>query len=79
MSKTVAPITETITRLTTWIFSMFQILENHFSRDREPLSSKAFEVDCPLRESGLIFIGSSAATGVDRLSAGNGLAFDGRQ
>ena len=43
ISRTVAPTTETITRLTTLIFSMFQILENHFIYEGEP-------IDCSLPE-----------------------------
>jgi hypothetical protein len=43
ISRTVAPITETITRLTILIFSVFQILENHFIHDGESIGRSMSE------------------------------------
>jgi hypothetical protein len=76
ISRTVAPITDTITRLTSLIFSVFQILENHFIQDGESLTPKSFGVGCPFRESGLMFITSLATISVDWCLARNRSVFD---
>jgi hypothetical protein len=49
ISKTVAPITETITRRTTFIFSTFQMLESQFIDEGESL-------DCSLQTSDFIIM-----------------------
>ena len=69
ISKIVAPITETITRLAILIFSVFQILENHFIQNGESIGRS-------LAERVLMVITSSATTRVDRWLAGNRLPFD---
>jgi len=87
ISRTVTPITETITRRTTLIFSIFQILDNHFIQDEKRLTSKVRQVDglvlwralgvsCSLREASLIVITSLAATRMDRCSERIGSVFD---
>jgi hypothetical protein len=74
--RTVTPITETITRRTTLIFSIFQILQNHFVQDEERLSPRAFGVTCSLPEASLIVITSLAATRMDRCPEQNESVFD---
>src|SRR6266487_6599385 len=59
ISRTVAPTTETITRLTTLIFSRSQTLTRRFVHEEDP-------IDCSLRERRLIITTSSPATRADR-------------
>ena len=59
ISRTVAPTTDTITRLTTLIFSRFQTLGRRFVHDGE-------SIDCLFGERSLILITSSHTAGADR-------------